>query len=934
MEMASQKFVYAFEEGDGKNKMLLGGKGANLCEMTQIGLNVPPGFTITTEACLAYLEHDELPKGAWDEILKYMTDLEKKTGKQLGGGENPLLVSVRSGSSMSMPGMMDTILNLGLNKTSLAALIKLTNNPRFGYDAYRRFIQLFAKIALGLEDKPFDDAMAAMKRKVSVSQDVDLKAEDLAELANQYLKIVEEHTGKPFPEDPFKQLEIAIGAVFRSWNGKRAIDYRKQFKITKEMASGTACNICTMVFGNMGNDSGTGVGFTRNPGTGENQIYGEYLVNAQGEDVVAGIRTPKPIAEMEQDMPDIYKQLLQLHNRLETHYKEVQDFEFTIERNTLYCLQTRNGKMNAQAMVRTSVEMFKEGLISKEKALLRIDPAMLEQLLVPQLSPNFKGKPLATGLPASPGAASGKIVFDADSAEQRGEAGEKVILVREETKPEDIHGFFKAQGILTSRGGKTSHAAVVARGMGKPCVSGCDAIHIDDLNRRASIGDTILHEGDVVTIDGGNGNVYAGEVPTVQAEFNQDMVTLLKWADQVARLKVMANADTPEDAARAREFGAMGIGLCRTERMFNSTDRLPIVQEMILAETLEERQAAIDRLLPIQRADFKGIFKAMKGLPVTVRLMDPPLHEFLPTAAQLELEIAHLHHLRDSLKALEELPETLKLLNPKLYMQYADGLNKLGRSMTEFRDSHLEEDVILKKEKTLKKVRALSEVNPMLGHRGVRLGITYPELYSMQIQAILEAAALCAKEGIEVYPEIMVPQVATVEELLRIHSYVKRIHKVVELTHGINVGVKFGSMLEVVRACLRAGRMAQDAEFFSFGTNDLTQATFSFSREDAENKFLPHYNNVGILEDNPFEVLDQKGVGELMKLAVTEGRKTRPDLKVGICGEHGGHPASIAFCHKIGLTYVSCSGPRVPIARLAAAQAQLLDQGGQVTKNA
>ncbi|MEW6514649.1 MAG: pyruvate, phosphate dikinase [Pseudomonadota bacterium] len=932
--MASQKFVYAFEEGDGKNKMLLGGKGANLCEMTQIGLNVPPGFTITTEACLAYLEHDELPKGAWDEILKYMKDIEKKTGKQLGGSENPLLVSVRSGSSMSMPGMMDTILNLGLNKTSLAALIKLTNNPRFGYDAYRRFIQLFAKIALNLEDKPFDDAMAAMKRKVSVTQDVDLKAEDLSELANQFLKIVEEHTGKPFPEDPFKQLEIAIGAVFRSWNGKRAIDYRKQFKITKEMASGTACNICTMVFGNMGNDSGTGVGFTRNPGTGENQIYGEYLVNAQGEDVVAGIRTPKPIAEMEQDMPDIYKQLLQLHNRLETHYKEVQDFEFTIERNTLYCLQTRNGKMNAQAMVRTSVEMFKEGLISKEKALLRIEPGMLEQLLVPQLSPNFKGKPLATGLPASPGAASGKIVFDADSAEQRGEAGEKVILVREETKPEDIHGFFKAQGILTSRGGKTSHAAVVARGMGKPCVSGCDAIHIDDVNRRASIGDTILHEGDVVTIDGGNGNVYAGEVPTVQAEFNEDMVTLLKWADQVARLKVMANADTPEDAARAREFGAMGIGLCRTERMFNATDRLPIVQEMILAETLEERQAAIDRLLPIQRSDFKGIFKAMKGLPVTVRLMDPPLHEFLPTAAQLELEIAHLHHLRDSLKALEELPETLKLLNPKLYMQYADGLDKLGRSMTDFRDSHLEEDVIQKKEKTLKKVRALSEVNPMLGHRGVRLGITYPELYSMQIQAILEAAALCAKEGIEVYPEIMVPQVATVEELLRIHSYVKRIHKVVELTHGINVGVKFGSMLEVVRACLRAGRMAQDAEFFSFGTNDLTQATFSFSREDAENKFLPHYNEAGILQDNPFEVLDQKGVGELMKLAVTEGRKTRPDLKVGICGEHGGHPASIAFCHKIGLTYVSCSGPRVPIARLAAAQAQLLDQGGQVTKNA
>ena len=932
--MAGKKFVYSFEEGDGKNKMLLGGKGANLCEMTQIGLNVPHGFTLTTEACLAYLEHDELPEGAWDEVLRYMKDLEKKTKKEFGGADNPLLVSVRSGSSMSMPGMMDTILNLGLNKASLAALIKLTNNPRFGYDAYRRFIQLFAKIALGIEDRPFDEAMIAMKRKVGAAQDIDLKADDLAALAERFLKIVVDHIGKPFPEDPYQQLKIAIGAVFRSWNGKRAIDYRRQFKITRDMANGTAVNICTMVFGNMGNDSGTGVGFTRNPGTGENTIYGEYLVNAQGEDVVAGIRTPKPIAEMQQDMPEIYRQLLELHNRLETHYKEVQDFEFTIERGTLHCLQTRNGKMNAQAMVRTSVEMFKEGLISKEKALLRIDPAMLEQLLVPQLAPDFRGKPLATGLPASPGAASGKIVFDADAAEARGLKGEKVILVREETKPEDIHGFFQARGILTSRGGKTSHAAVVARGMGKPCVSGCEAIHIDDLKRCATIGATTLHEGDVITIDGGNGNVFAGEVPTVQAEFSEDMQILLKWADQVARLKVMANADTPDDASRARKFGAMGIGLCRTERMFNATDRLPIVQEMILAETTEERQAAIDRLLPIQRADFKGIFKAMRGLPVTVRLMDPPLHEFLPTAAQLELEIAHLHHLRDSLKAVEELPETLKLLSPKLYQQYADGLNKLSRGMEDFKDSHLEEDVIQKKEKTLKKVRALSEVNPMLGHRGVRLGITYPEIYSMQIQAILEAAALCAKEGIEVYPEIMVPQVATVEELVRIHGYVKRIHKVVELTHGINVGYNFGSMLEVVRACLRAGRMAQDAEFFSFGTNDLTQATFSFSREDAENKFLPGYVEAGILIDNPFEVLDQKGVGELMKLAVSEGRKTNPDLKVGICGEHGGHPASIAFCHGIGLTYVSCSGPRVPIARLAAAQAQLLDQGGQVTKNA
>ncbi|MDO8789479.1 MAG: pyruvate, phosphate dikinase [Sulfuritalea sp.] len=929
-----RQWVFAFGDGDGKNKMLLGGKGANLCEMTQIGLNVPPGFVITTDACLAFLEKDRLPDGAMEETLAHIKALEKKTGKTFGGADNPLLVSVRSGSAMSMPGMMDTILNLGLNQTTLKGLIALTGNPRFGYDAWRRFIQLFGKIALGIADEHFDKAMALIKDRYNASTDVDLQADHLAELATEFLAIVSRHTGKPFPEDPFQQLEIAIGAVFRSWNGKRAVDYRRQFKITKEMASGTAVNIVTMVFGNMGADSGTGVGFTRNPGTGENLIYGEYLVNAQGEDVVAGIRTPKPIAEMEQEMPEIYRQLQELHARLESHYAEVQDFEFTIEKGQLYCLQTRNGKMNARAMLRTSVEMHREGLITREKALMRIDPMLLEQMLAPQLAADFKGKPLATGLPASPGAASGKIVFDADTAEERGRAGERIILVREETKPEDIHGFFQAQGILTSRGGKTSHAAVVARGMGKPCVSGCDAIVISDTARRAVIGETTLHEGDVITIDGSTGMVYAGEVPTVEAVFSEDMETLLGWADGVARLKVMANADTPDDAAKGRVYGAMGIGLCRTERMFNSSDRLPIVQEMILAETVEERQAALDRLLPIQRADFKGIFKAMKGLPVTVRLLDPPMHEFLPTAAQLELEIAHLHHMRDSIKAMEELPETLKLLSPRLYQQYSDGLSKLSQGMKDFKDGHLEDDAIHKKEKILKKVRALSEVNPMLGHRGVRLGITYPEIYKMQIQAILEAAALCAKEGTEVHPEIMVPQVATVEELCRVHSYVKSLHKVVELTHGIKVGIKFGSMLEVVRACLRAGRMAEDAEFFSFGTNDLTQATFSFSREDAENKFLPAYIDTGILQDNPFEVLDQKGVGELMKLAVTEGRKTRPDLKVGICGEHGGHPASIHFCHSIGLTYVSCSGPRVPIARLAAAQAQLLEAGGTVTKNA
>ena len=921
----SNRYVYSFEEGDGKNRLLLGGKGANLCEMTQIGLNVPPGFTITTDACTAYLEKNQLPAGLMDEIRGYMTALEKKTGKGFGDGKNPLLISVRSGSAMSMPGMMDTILNLGLNDVSLKGLIAQTGNERFAYDAYRRFIQLFGKIALNIGDEHFDDRMDAIKRKYSAHQDVDLSADNLKELAGEFLAIVEQHTGKSFPQDPFEQLEISVGAVFRSWMGKRAVDYRKQFRITKDQANGTAVNICTMVFGNMGNDSGTGVGFTRNPGTGENVIYGEYLVNAQGEDVVAGIRTPKAIAEMEQEMPEIYRQLTMLHNRLESHYHEVQDFEFTIEKGVLYCLQTRNGKMNARAMVRTSVEMFHEGLISKERALLRVEPAVLEQLLVPQLAPNFHGKSLAQGLSASPGAASGKIVFDADSAELRGRAGEKIILVREETKPEDIHGFFQAQGILTSRGGKTSHAAVVARGMGKPCVSGCEQIVINDQLRCAQIGQTTLQEGDVITIDGSTGHVYAGHVPTVEAEISHEMDLLLTWADEVARLKVMANADTPEDAQRARDFGAMGIGLCRTERMFNRTDRLPIVQEMILAETPEDRRSALDRLLPIQRADFKGIFKAMKGLPVTVRLLDPPMHEFLPTAAQLELEIAHLHQLRDTIKGLEEMPDTLKMLSPKLYQQYADGLNKLMRGLDTFKDSHLEEDVIGRKEKVLKKVRALAEVNPMLGHRGVRLGITYPEIYSMQIRAIMEAAALCASQGLEIYPEIMVPQVATVEELKRIHSYVLRIHKEVKATHGIDVQYKFGSMLEVVRACMRSGRMAEIAEFFSFGTNDLSQATFSFSREDAENKFLPFYNETGILEDNPFEVLDIKGVGQLMKMAVKQGRETNPDLKIGICGEHGGHPGSIHFCHYIKLNYVSCSGPRVPIARLAAAQAKLLE---------
>lgn len=922
--MTTKKFVYDFEEGDGKNKMLLGGKGANLCEMTQIGLNVPPGFTITTEACLAYLEGNKLPEGLMVEIKSHLEALEKKTGKGFGSGENPLLVSVRSGSAMSMPGMMDTILNLGLNEKSLVGLISQTKNERFAYDAYRRFIQLYGKIALGISDELFDEKMNEIKAKCGAQQDVDLAAENLKELSQDYLEIVKKETGKPFPQDPYEQLEIAVMAVFRSWMGKRAVDYRKQFKITKDMANGTAVNICTMVFGNMGNDSATGVGFTRNPGTGENLIFGEYLVNAQGEDVVAGIRTPKPIAEMEKEMPEIYRQLIELRNKLESHYKEVQDFEFTIEKGRLYCLQTRNGKMNARAMVITSVEMFNEGLITKEQALTRIHPSMLEQLLVPTLSPNFKANSLAVGLPASPGAASGRIVFDADTAEVRGKLGEKIILVREETKPEDIHGFFAAQGILTSRGGKTSHAAVVARGMGKPCVSGCEKIVIDVREKRAAVGDTVLHEGDVITIDGSTGNVYAGEIPTVESEFFVELTTILDWADEKSRLKVMANADTPRDAARARKFGAMGIGLCRTERMFNDTDRLPIVQDMILAESKEARIAALDKLLPIQRGDFKGIFQAMAGLPVTVRLLDPPIHEFLPTAEQLEFEISHLRRLKSDVRSVEELPETLRLLGTETHKQDINSLEKLLAHLNQYKERP-ENALLTKKEAMLKKVKQLTEVNPMLGHRGVRLGITYPEIYAMQIRAILEAAAECVQEKIEVHPEIMVPQVCTAEELKRVKALVDEILPDVEKKYGVKVPFKFGSMIEVVRACMRAGRLAEIAEFFSFGTNDLTQATFSFSREDAENKFLPLYNETGILKDNPFETLDVKGVGRLMEMAVTWGRESRPGLKVGICGEQGGHPASIRFCHHINLSYVSCSAPRVPIARLAAAQAKLTE---------
>ncbi len=771
---------------------------------------------------------------------------------------------------------------------------------------------------MGVPDEVFDSEFEAVKQAANVSEDVGLSADDLKLISERFLKVFQEHTGRTFPEDPFEQLEIAIKAVFGSWMGKRAVDYRREFKITPEMANGTAVNVCTMVFGNRGNDSATGVAFTRNPGTGEDKLYGEYLVNAQGEDVVAGIRTPKPIDQLAVEMPEMARQLDELRDRLETHYKEVQDFEFTIERGVLYCLQTRNGKMNAVAMVRTSVEMVQAGLIDRDQALLRIDPMHLEQMLYPRLNPDFKGEPMAQGLPASPGAASGHAVFDADRAETQGrDQGRPVILVREETKPEDIHGFFAAEGILTSRGGKTSHAAVVARGMGKPCVAGAEGIQVDVQRREAIVGSFTIREGDMITIDGSTGNVYLGQVPMVEPDFSDELEQLLVWADDVAYLRVMANADTPPDAARALKFGARGIGLCRTERMFNAVDRLPIVIEMIVADDQEQRQLALDKLLPIQRADFRGLFETMAPRPVTIRLLDPPIHEFLPTERQLLSDVEQLSHLRNSVRGMEVLAGSMMLLD-------AASRGDASADIKEIVSLEMVEAAIAKKEQMLRKVRALTEVNPMLGHRGVRLGITFPEIYRMQIRAILEAEAECAAEGLEVHPQMMVPQVCTAVELKWIKRHVDEIRAEVEAETGQTLNCRFGTMIEVVRACMRAESLAEEADFFSFGTNDLTQATFSFSREDAENKFLPMYNQNNILLDNPFEVLDTKGVGKLMEIAVQWGRQVKTDLSVGICGEHGGHPSSIAFCHHAGLNYVSCSPPRVPVARLAAAHAALL----------
>jgi pyruvate, orthophosphate dikinase len=919
----ARKYVYLFREGNGKDKKLLGGKGAGLCEMTQIGLPVPPGFVISTEACLEYFESGfKFPEGLTEQVRTAVAEVEKAMNLGFGAPINPLLVSVRSGAAISMPGMMDTILNLGINDNTLHGLIERSGNERFGWDSYRRFISLFGSIVLEINDEQFHLAMERLKEDRKIAADTELTVEDLKDLVNIFKKIIIDNTGKSIPQDVYQQLFMAIEAVFASWNGKRAIDYRKEFKITPKIANGTACNIQTMVFGNMGGNSATGVAFTRDPGTGENALFGDYLDRAQGEDIVAGIRTPKPIAEMRNAMPDMYRELLKVRETLEQHFKEAQDMEFTIEEGTLFMLQTRNAKMNAAANLKTSVDMVNEGLIDKEKALLRLDPSQLTQLMYRQIDPNNTLQPIAVGLGASPGAASGEVVFDADEAEKQAKAGKRVILLREQTKPEDIHGFFASQGILTAVGGKTSHAAVVARGMGKPCVSGAADIKINHITAEAYVGGNRIVQGTVITIDGGSGKVWLGEVPMVEPEISENMDRILKWADEFRRLGVRANADTPMDAEVALRFGAEGIGLCRTERMFNASDRIGLFQNMILADNPEERHEAVQKLLPLQQEDFKQMLRVMHGFPVTIRLLDPPLHEFLPSEETIERQINVLQKCQQALGDVCKLPQILEDIDPSLQTVLAEDEHML-LNLSEIQSNELKQKIDL-----LQKIRTLREVNPMLGHRGVRLGITYPEIYETQIEAILMAAGELIKETLPVKVEIMIPQVCTSQELKRVCDMIRRVERRVKDRLGIYVLYSVGTMIEVVRACMRAGRLAEMAEFFSFGTNDLTQATFSFSREDAENKFLPFYNEHKILQDNPFEILDVKGVGRLMHITVEWGRRARPDLKIGICGEHGGEPSSIEFCHRINLDYVSCSPYRVPVARLAAAQANIKEKRG------
>ena len=886
------KSVYFFNEGDGNNKKLFGGKGAGLAEMTRLGLPVPPGFTITTEVCnMYYASGKKLPRNLINDVKKNVVKIEKKTGKKFGSIENPLLVSVRSGAAISMPGMMDTILNLGLNDKTVIGLAKKSNNPRFAWDSYRRFLQLFGKVVFGIDDKKFDQVLERAKHTQNVQVDSDLNEESLKNLVSEYKAICENHLGKPFPEDPYKQLELAIEAVFRSWMGERAVVYREKYKITKDIANGTAVNVVTMVFGNMGNDSATGVVFTRNPGDGTRKVFGEYLVNAQGEDVVAGIRTPQPIDSLARELPKTYAQLMKTCEKLERHYKEPQDIEFTVEQGKFYMLQTRSAKMNAVGMIKTSVDMVKENLISRDRAILRLQPEQLDQLLHKTIDiVAAKNHPsIVKGIAASPGAATGIVVFDVKKAVQFGDDGVKVILVREETKPEDVPAFFASVGILTSRGGKTSHAAVVARGMGKPCIVGCSDMKIDYATKKFQVGDKTILEGDVITIDGSDGNVFLGEVPTIEPKITDDFRTILNWAEKTKRLGIRANADTPEGAKLARDYGAKGIGLCRTERMFNAQDRLGLFVEMIMTQTVDERKSVLEKLMVLQKSDFKEILKAMEGYHVTIRLLDPPLHEFLPNIEEL---INKMHSLEKQNNS-NETEITKKIFN---------------------------------------RARELAEINPMMGHRGVRLGITFPEIYEMQIRAICEAAAELVKEKVDAHAQIMVPQVGIVTELEKIKKIYDQIKSNVESKYKIKLKINFGTMLEVVRGCLTADEMAKTAEFFSFGTNDLSQAVFSFSREDAEGKFLPEYLEKEILVENPFQSLDVNGVGSLMQIAIAKGRSVKPNLEIGICGEHGGDPNSIKFCHKAGLNYVSASSHRIPIAILAAAQAALLNKSEKKPK--
>lgn len=882
----NMKPIYFFDEGDGKNKKLLGGKGAGLCEMTRIGLPVPPGFTITTEVCDKYYQNNKkLPRNLMVQVRKNIAKIEKRTGKKFGSLENPLLVSVRSGAALSMPGMMDTILNLGLNEQTVVGLAKKSSNERFAWDSYRRLVQLFGKVVFGVNDKKFDDILEEAKRQFIVQYDSELNADTLKEIVSKYKQICESHAEKPFPSDPYKQLELAIEAVFKSWMGERAVVYREKYKITKDIANGTAVNVVAMVFGNMGNDSATGVVFTRNPGDGTRKVFGEYLVNAQGEDVVAGIRTPQTIDNLEKELPNTFVQLMKTCAKLEKHYKEPQDLEFTVEQGKFYMLQTRSAKMNALGMIRTSVEMVKEKLISKERALTRLHPDQLEQLLHKTINQDAvkNHSPLVKGIAASPGAATGVVVFDVKKAVKMGEDGVKVVLVREETKPEDVPAFFASVGILTSRGGKTSHAAVVARGMGKPCIVGCTDMKIDYTTKKFQVDSKTVHEGEVITIDGSKGIVFLGEIPTVEPEVTSELKTIIQWAEQIKRLGIRANADTPEAAKLARNYGAKGIGLCRTERMFNARDRLGLFVDMIMARNVEERKAVLEKLLVLQKSDFKEILKVMEGYKVTIRLLDPPLHEFLPNIEELINKIHRLENQNTS----EELEKTKKILA---------------------------------------RARELAEINPMMGHRGVRVGITFPEIYEMQVRAICEAAGELSRENIDARAQIMVPQVGSIDELDQIKLIYDTIKSSVESKMGLKLKINFGTMLEVVRSCLTADELAKTAEFFSFGTNDLTQAVFSFSREDVEGKFLPEYLEKEILQENPFQSVDVNGVGSLMEIAITKGRKIRQDMEIGICGEHGGDPSSISFFHKAGLSYVSASSHRIPIAILAAAQAALADK--------